>query len=136
MKNNCANCHFFSKMTLLKNNERLCDTINNKERDALIKKDEKPRTHTDSILTCYKGVWDEGIDKIDNFSEFIINKKRNNCFFYPYQNNMLFKAADELQKRQQESSRMLKSNLYTRLGLWIASGALLLNAIIAWLKLA
>ena len=49
---------------------------------------------------------------------------------------MLFKAADELQKRDAEYKKMKSSNLYTRIGLWIAIGALSLNALIGVLKLA
>ncbi|MFT5296675.1 MAG: rRNA processing protein Gar1 [Colwellia sp.] len=84
---------------------------------------------------CHKGVWDEGIGKVDNFYK-AVKEKRQNCFFYSHQSNMLFKAADELQKRDAEYKKMKSSNLYTRIGLWIAIGALSLNALIGVLKLA
>lgn len=47
---------------------------------------------------------------------------------------MLFKAAEEMQKRQEENWQLKESHKYTRLALYIAAGALAVNAIIAILK--
>ena len=47
---------------------------------------------------------------------------------------MLFDAARELQKRESENRQLKKSNFYTRIGLWVASGALALNALVEFLK--
>jgi hypothetical protein len=49
---------------------------------------------------------------------------------------MQFKAAEVLQKREQDRNVLKQSNMYTRIGLWVATGALLLNALITWLKVA
>jgi len=47
---------------------------------------------------------------------------------------MLFDAARELQKRESENRQLKRANLYTRIGLWIAAGALVANAVIAYFK--
>ena len=47
---------------------------------------------------------------------------------------MQFKAAEELQKREQENEQMKRSNLYTRIGLWIAAIGLIFSAIASLLK--
>jgi len=47
---------------------------------------------------------------------------------------MLFDAARELQKRADETRQLRRSNFYTRIGLWVAAGALAINALVAYLK--
>jgi len=47
---------------------------------------------------------------------------------------MLFDAARELQKRADENRQMKRSNLYTRIGLWVAVGALAVSALVQFLK--
>ena len=47
---------------------------------------------------------------------------------------MQFDAARELQKRAAEHEEMKRSNFYTRVGLWVAAGALAINALVAYLK--
>jgi hypothetical protein len=47
---------------------------------------------------------------------------------------MLFQAAEELQKREQENEQLKRSNLYTRIGLWIAAIGLILSAFVSLLK--
>ncbi len=48
---------------------------------------------------------------------------------------MMFAAADELQKREQERNELKRSNMYTRIGLMFAAGGLFLNAVVSWLKM-
>jgi len=48
---------------------------------------------------------------------------------------MLFDAARELQKRDNEHKELKRSNLYTRIGLWVAAGALGISALIEVLKI-
>lgn len=48
---------------------------------------------------------------------------------------MLYQAAKELQRRQSENEQLKRSNLYTRVGLWVAAGALVLNVVVEFLKL-
>jgi hypothetical protein len=49
---------------------------------------------------------------------------------------MLFDAAKELQKRQDENRQLKNSNSYTRAALWLAAGALVFEAIVEYLKYA
>jgi hypothetical protein len=46
---------------------------------------------------------------------------------------MLFKAAEILQKRDREFEQMKRSNLYTRIALWIAAIGLLFGAVAKFL---
>ncbi len=48
---------------------------------------------------------------------------------------MMFAAADELQKREQERNELKRSNMYTRIGLILAAGGLFLNAFVNWCKI-
>ena len=47
---------------------------------------------------------------------------------------MLYDSAKELQKRQSENEQLKKSNRYTRIALWVAAGALALDALIELVK--
>jgi hypothetical protein len=47
---------------------------------------------------------------------------------------MLFDAAKELQARQDANRQLKRSNMYTRIGLWIAAGALAVDAIVTYFK--
>ena len=62
-------------------------------------------------------------------------EREGTCFFWPYMPNMLFPAARELQKREQEYQQLKHSNLYTRIALWIAAAGLLMNAFVELLRL-
>jgi hypothetical protein len=83
------------------------------------------------------GVWDEGLDPAKEQRLYRVNEvnRRNKCFFFPHDTGMLFDAARELQKREQENRQLKKSNMFTRIGLWIAALALLANAVIGILNL-
>ena len=87
-------------------------------------------------LNCHMDVWDEGVMGGMQERNSMINHtpRASNCFFYPYNPAMLFDAAKELQKRQEENRQLKDSNSYTRIGLWIAAGALAVNALIEFLK--
>ena len=83
-------------------------------------------------LKCHHGVWDEGIipgkeNRLNNINE---TKRKGKCFFYPYNPGMLFKASEELQRSEQEYEHLKRSNLYTRIGLWIAAISLFFSAIV------
>ena len=77
-------------------------------------------------LKCQMGVWDEGVaPHITSRTETIYKTPRKNlCFFWPYQRNMLFDAARELQKRDQENRELKRSYFYTLIGLFIAAAGL------------
>jgi hypothetical protein len=89
------------------------------------------------ILKCHMGVWEEGIHPAKEGRDHLINKTRrkNRCFFFPYQPGMLLRGAEEFQKREQ-NKHVQRFDMYMRLGLWLASIVLLANAIIWVLRLS
>lgn len=133
----CRHCHFLAKETREENTGRiLAFTLNKQEREnAALTSNEMVATYYS--LNCHMGVWDEGISgSIEERNEIInLVPRASGCFFFPYHASMLFDAAQELQKRADENRQMKKSNLYTRIGLWVAAGALAVNALVTYLKI-
>ena len=82
------------------------------------------------------GVWDEGVagSPAERNEKINLINRKSSCFFFPYNSSMLFDAARELERRTAEYQQLRKSNFYTRIGLWIASGALAASALIEYLK--
>ncbi|CAH0354045.1 hypothetical protein AQB9606_03447 [Aquabacterium sp. CECT 9606] len=83
------------------------------------------------------GVWDEAVSgaAIDRQKVILQTERRRQCFHFPNHSGMLYQAAKELQRRQSENEQLKRSNLYTRVGLWVAAGALVLNVVVEFLKL-
>jgi len=137
MQQVCRNCHFLAKEFPEPNTgRRLSFSLSKEER-------EKARLgqvdFVDDIfcLKCHMGVWDEGVNlgKGQRLTRVNDTIRRGKCFFFPYDPGMLFDAAKELQKREQENRQLKRSHLYTRIGLWITAFALLASAIIGLLQL-
>lgn len=130
IKNICQYCHFLSKETREENTGRTHSfSLPSEERVDL----DKVPTHYS--VKCWMGVWDEGvaphpIDRRDTISKV---NRRGRCFFWPHRPSMLFKAAEILQKREHEYEQMKRSNLYTRIGLWIAAIGLFVGAVVKFL---
>lgn len=82
------------------------------------------------------GIWDEGVSGSKLERAFIINQasRSTGCFFFPHHPAMLYDAAKELQRRQSENEQLKKSNIYTRIGLWVAAGALATNVAVELIK--
>jgi hypothetical protein len=136
MKAICRDCHFLAKEQREENTGRqLSFTLNERERD-LVRSDPTNAVDDNFTLKCHMGVWDEGVRPPASSRDITLNKTRRgtDCFFFPYSPAMLFEAARELQKRREENRQLKRSNLHTRIGLWIAAGALLANVIITLLK--
>ena len=133
MKEICRNCHFFAKETREPGGGGpFTFSVSVDERKAL------QSGNTDCVesyycLKCHMGVWDEGLKpgKEDRAERLNITNRKDKYFFFPYDPGMMFAAAIELQKRAQENHQLKNSNMHTRLGLWIAASALLLNAFVA-----
>ena len=136
MKHICTNCHFFAKEYRDNNGTAYTNSLSKEERDKA-KQGKKDFVSDSYSLNCYMGVWDEGVSPdLENRIHRVVKLNREDkCFFFSYDPSMLFKAAQELQRREQEYHRITKSNMYTRIGLWIASGALLINALIGLMRL-
>lgn len=132
---NCKNCHFLSKEARLPNAEVMSFSLSAEERESVILDSATISGHF--ALKCSKGVWDEGVSpqlreqRIHLISE---TTRKNFCFYFPVHEGMLFKAAAELQTKQQENEQLKRSNLYTRIGLWFAGFGLIANAIAGFLS--
>jgi U3 small nucleolar RNA-associated protein 14 len=138
MKQVCANCHFLAKEHREPNTGRVLSfSVSDKERHKA-KNSINEFVNESYSLKCHMGVWDEGIspDKEGRIDRVNNVERMGLCFFYPYNQSMMFDAAMELQKREQEYRQVKLSNMYTRVGLWVASGALLVNAIIGLIRLS
>jgi hypothetical protein len=135
MKPNCRNCHFLSKEHRDNSGQVFVFSLTQQERDKVaITPDEVVATYYS--LNCHMGVWDEGVSGTvqDRNSTVNLTQRDSNCFFFPYHPAMLFDAARELQKRDNENKQLKRSNFYTRIGLWVAAGALAISALVEVLK--
>lgn len=102
VKHTCQHCHFLAK------EERPHSfSLSKAERENIV------NIVPHYSLKCWMGVWDEGVAPHPaGREETILRVKRNDkCFFWPHQPNMLFKAAEVLQKREAEYEKMKRSNL-------------------------
>ena len=133
---NCNTCHFLTK------SYRDLQTGGDFSFSLSVQEREEMKTNQRSIsdnysLNCRMGVWDEGVTPGKENRDAIINKtKRDNfCFYFPHHEGMLFKAAVELQQREQENFQLKSSNFYTQLGLWLAGIGLLASAIIGIIQI-
>ncbi|EGQ9939744.1 hypothetical protein CRN32_04100 [Vibrio vulnificus] len=134
MRKSCINCHFLSKEYVEDNTgRRLCFTIDEQDRNDIRKRKENTVKQYYTV-ECHKGVWRDSMGK-EEFYNRVVKLKRPYCFFFPYQQDMMFAAADELQKREQERNELKRSNMYTRIGLILAAGGLFLNAFVNWCKI-
>ncbi|EGR1425936.1 hypothetical protein D8X77_22180 [Vibrio vulnificus] len=132
MKKNCKNCHFLASEYSSTGSE-FTNSFSLVQRDDIEKLKGNPlKGHY--VAKCHLGVWREGATQSPDFYSIVVKAKRTNCFFYPYQENMLFKAAEKLQQRQQENAQLKRSNMYTRIGLFIAAIGLIFNALVNYVK--
>lgn len=136
MKAICRNCHFLAKEHREENTGRALSFALSAPERELVRSDADNAVKDYCSLKCQLGVWDEGVSKPSGGRHVTLNKlpRRNGCFFFPYHPAMLFDAAKELQERQEENRQLKKSNMYTRIGLWIAAGALAADAIVTYFK--
>lgn len=136
MKPICRHCHFLSKEHREGNAGRaIAYPLNKQEREKAAQSPHEVVADYYS-LNCHMGVWDEGVSGSIDERNTVINLtlRESSCFFFPYHPAMLFDAARELQKRADENMQMKKSNRYTRIGLWVAAGALAVSALVEILR--
>ena len=132
----CRNCHFLSKEFREANSGRvLVFNLTHKDRENIAQISGEDMFEPYS-LNCHMGVWDEGVmgGKKERDTMINLTSRASNCFFFPYHPAMLFDAAKELQKRQDENEQLKESNSHTRTALWIAVAALALDALVALVK--
>ncbi len=132
MKHTCKNCHFLAKETAGNGNSpNHTFSLSNDERENI--RIVKPYYS----LKCGMGVWDEGVTGmiIEKREDVVYKTERNKkCFYWKYQNGMLFNAAIELQKREQENSKLKNSLRYTVIGLWISAISVFVSAFFEFLS--
>jgi len=136
MRNNCLKCHFLTKEHRGENSDQVFNfSLNDKERKNL-EKDPIGFDRGWYAFKCYMGVWDEGVSPVAKEEDAVIfsQDRGDSCFFIEQRPSMLFPAAIELQKRNQENKNLKKSYKFTIIGLWLAAIGLLLNALISLLK--
>ena len=136
MKKVCTNCHFFGKGHSEKSaDEGVNLFVSNDERE-MASSGKKEFTKPYYSVRCLMGVWDERFnEKGEDLNHLVAIINRNDkCFFFPYDEGMMLEAAKELQKRKQEYSQLRRSNMYTRIGLFIAAFALVANVAINLFK--
>ena len=135
-KYSCIKCHFFIKTRYSpnSNNEHVL-YISEKERNS-IQSNEFSWKKDDSSLSCYFGVWDEGVGLHDDLYGLLIKTdRRNYCFYREYKPGMLLPAAKILQEREDEYRKTNKNRKLTMIGLWIAGIGLLINAVLGIINL-
>ena len=96
--NHCVDCHFFKRDVF-----QHPEIIPRAERDIF--EDSGFVLDVDEyVYGCYHMVWDMGHgvqgDRNDYLTTNILLAPRNNCFFFRFQDGMLFPAAVALQKRK------------------------------------
>lgn len=135
MKEICRHCHFLAKEFRTGSGAVSSSTVSVDERAAAAA-GEVDFFKSHYGLKCQMGVWDEGVapGKENRLERINTTIRTDKCFFFPHDPGMMFAAAIELQKRDQENRQLKKSNTYTRIGLWIAASALLINAAVNLLK--
>lgn len=136
MRQTCTNCHFFGKGHKEKGSDEGVDFyVSIDERKTAISGNNK-FTKSQYSVRCLMGVWDERFNTKDEDIIYRVahHDRKGKCFFFPFDEGMMLDAAKELQKRSQEYSQLRRSNMYTRIGLWVAALALIINAIIGFTK--
>lgn len=111
MENNCLNCHFLSKEHREENSGIVLNfSLTEKERNNL-ERDPIGFDRGWYSYKCYMGVWDEGISPVSKAEDEVLfsQNRGKSCFFIKYRPSMLFPAAVELQKREQENRNLKKS---------------------------
>jgi len=125
MRESCRHCHFLMKTSRSDNGteHRFCWSADDRANGAV-------KSHYSRA--CYFGVWDCGIEPglENNFVHVIDVSRKGSCFFMPMNPGMSFPAAKILQERAAQNAALKRSNLYTRIGLWIAALALVANLIL------
>jgi len=134
-KKNCLNCAFFSKLSI-SGEQRFPNVVSRRERENIKNTNDVNSvfdlfpSETPTSLSCYKDVWDEGIDTTlqERRKETIIEMIRDNfCFYYPYQSGMGVKAAEKLECRESMQKGASVDRKHVIVGLWIAALGLLFN---------
>ena len=122
----CKNCHFLTKEVRDDNvGKPYLFSWKNHERSKL-------ELEEHYSASCYKGIWDTGIDPRLNsrMKDILLENRRDSCFFIEAQEGMSFEAATKLHKRRSENRQQKRSYRYTQIGLWLSAIGLILGLIL------
>jgi len=129
----CLECHFLTKeLYVEKVNKPYRSNLKVVEREKIRKHDFLWVREAES-LCCHFGVWDEGVKRLkdeERYKEIVETNREKYCFFWKYRPGMLFKAAEVLQRRDEERREASRDRKLTIWGLWIAATGLFISAIL------
>jgi hypothetical protein len=132
---NCLKCHFLTKEHRDESGATHSFSLKPNER-SILEADPVGFERGWYSYKCFMGVWDDGVSPLSKEEDSIVfsMNRNNSCFFIEYKPSMLFPAAIELQKREQENRNLKKSYKYSIIGLWLAAIGLILNAVFGIVK--
>ena len=115
----CLDCHFLSK--------RHVDILGHEQVFSWTKS-ERDIGHVPGqyAVECQRGVWSV-TDPATPELALILTQPSSRCYFFEAQTDMSFEAAADLQRRDEEYRELRRSHLYTRIALWVALAALLVD---------
>jgi hypothetical protein len=123
-----VDCHFFVKTTRFSGADPFVQVVSTAER-ARVRTEDFGWRHPEEALSCYLGVWDEGVNfDVAKRAEVIARTDRRGfCFFWPARPGMLLPAARLLQEREAQAREASRDRRLALIGLWIAAAALVVN---------
>jgi len=98
-RHRCVDCHFFIRRS----------RPGGQEMTSMVSRDERAGSRIGDFswanrqwaLSCYFGVWDEGVAPVSDYWQTIVKEERgDSCFFRRYHPGMLLPAAKLLQERE------------------------------------
>ena len=110
-KHTCAGCHFFIRTHIQRDGKAFALEISAVNR-AKAKTGDLCWQREAEALSCYKGVWDEGLGVHETSkTEFISHVKRSGrCYYFAYQPGMLLPTAEKLQEAR--PAKLLEGQKY------------------------
>ena len=108
LKKSCSTCHYFVRTRNPERGERHTFEISHSIRVKAAQK-ELTWQREDESLSCFRGIWDEGVGFPESSKvEQIATLRRNGrCYYFPYQPGMLLPAAEKLQDARLTQTREL-----------------------------
>jgi hypothetical protein len=128
----CSDCHFFVKTSHVAGDHHVF-VATESERTAAKGGDFGWVRDIDS-LSCWRGVWDEGVrsDPSERTS-VVVSTRRSRCFFWPHEAGAQLQTVQELQERAAQSREASKSRLIAWIAVGVAAGSMVV-AILSFLS--
>ena len=125
IKPSCRHCHFLNKTYYNYQGPQGSSSWGQEDRNNLGVKDLGPLSGF--IISCWRGVWDEGVDPSvrERLPGVLTKNRRGKCFFVEYQKGMTYEGAENLFHERQQNANKRRSNA----AIAISAGALLASLI-------